>query len=54
MWLVFIFTMFYETPVFNTNSIESNQTTHSVASDLDLHCLPLSLLWDARLKWVNA
>ena len=25
----------------------------SVASDLGLHCLPMSLLWDARLKWLN-
>ena len=25
----------------------------SMASDLGLHCLPMSLLWDARLKWVN-
>ena len=22
-------------------------------SDLGLHCLPMSLLWDARHKWVN-
>ena len=26
---------------------------HSAASDLDLHCLPMSLLWDARHKWVK-
>ena len=26
---------------------------HSAASDLSLHCLPVSLSWDARLKWVN-
>ena len=26
---------------------------HSAASDLGLHCLPLSLLWDARHKWVK-
>ena len=25
----------------------------SAASDLGLHCLPMSLLWDARLKWVK-
>ena len=23
------------------------------ASDMALHCLPISFLWDARLKWVN-
>ena len=27
---------------------------YSAASDLGLHCLPMSLLWDTRLKWVNA
>ena len=26
---------------------------HSVPSDLGLHCLPMSLLWDTRHKWVN-
>ena len=25
----------------------------SAASDLGLHCLPMSLLWDTRHKWVN-
>ena len=27
---------------------------HSAVSDLDLHCLPMSLLLDARLIWVKA
>ena len=26
---------------------------HSAVFDLGLHCLPMSLLWDPRLKWVN-
>ena len=26
---------------------------HYEASDLGLHCLPMSLLWDTRHKWVN-
>ena len=34
----------------NANSIDPDQMLHS---DLGLHCLPISLLWDARLKWVN-
>ena len=25
---------------------------HSAVSDLDLHCLSMSLLWDDRHKWV--
>ena len=32
----------------STDSIDSNQTPFSVASDLGLHCLSLSFLWDAR------
>ena len=40
-------------PVINANSVEPNQTPRSVASDLDLHCLPMSLLWAARHKWIN-
>ena len=31
----------------NANSVDPDQTLHSMASDLGLHCLPLSLLWDA-------
>ena len=37
----------------NANSVDSDQTPRSAASDLSLHCLPLSLLWDARLKGLN-
>ena len=36
-----------------TNSGEPNQTPHSVASDLGLHCLPLSHKKDARQIWVK-
>ena len=34
-------------------SVGPEQMPHSVVSNLALHCLPMSLLWDARLKWVN-
>ena len=37
----------------NANSVDPDQTPRSVASDLGLHCLPMSLLWNARLKWVK-
>ena len=37
----------------NANSVDPDQTSHSVASDLGLHCLLMSHLWDARHKWVN-
>ena len=35
------------------NSGEPDQTPHPVASDLDLHCLPMSHKKDTRLLWVN-
>ena len=45
---------FIEIPLFYANSVDPDQTPHSAASDLDLHCLQMSLLWDAGLKWVNS
>ena len=36
----------------NANSVGTDQM-RSVASDLGLHCSSVSLLWDARLKWVE-
>ena len=46
-------TMFIEIPEFNANSVDPNQTSRSAASDLGLHCLPMSPKWDAKLKWVK-
>ena len=40
-------------PVLNANSVDPDQTPRSAASDLGLHCLPMSLLLDARLKLVK-
>ena len=37
----------------NANIVEPDQTPCYAVSDLGLHCLPMSLLWDARLKWVK-
>ena len=42
-----------EIPVHNANSVDPDHKPHSEAFDLGLHCLPISLSWDARLKWVN-
>ena len=41
--------------IFNikANSGDPNQTPHSVASVLGLHCSPMSHKKDARLKWVK-
>ena len=53
-WVVFLLSSCcIEIPVSNANSVDPDQTPHSAASDLGLHCLPMSLLWDARLKWVK-
>ena len=35
------------------NSGGPDQTPHSAASDLGLHCLPLTLLEISRLNWVK-
>ena len=34
-------------------TVDPDQMPCSVASDLGLHCLPMSHLWDTRHKWVN-
>ena len=51
--LYFFSPYFIEIPVFNANCVGPDQTPHCAASDLGIHCLPMLLLWDARLKWVN-
>ena len=53
VWLVFIITMLIEIHVLNANSVEPDQTPRSAASDRGLLCLPMSLLWNTRLKWVK-
>ena len=37
-----------QNPSQNVNSVDPDQTLRSAASDLCLHCLPISLSWDAR------
>ena len=46
------FTICIEIPAFNANNVDSDQTPHYAASDLCLHCLPVSLVCDARYKCV--
>ena len=41
--------MFIDIPFLNANSLDLHQTPRYAASDLDLHCLLISLLRDARL-----
>ena len=50
-WFVLLL-CFIAIPVVNANSVDSDQTLRSAASGLGLHCLPMSHLLDARLKWV--
>ena len=38
----------------NSNSVDPDQTSRSAASDRGLHCLPMSLLWVTRHKWINS
>ena len=40
---------FIEIPVFYADSVDPDQMPCSAVSDLGLHCLPMSLLWDTRL-----
>ena len=35
------------------NSADLDQMPHSVASDLGLHCSPITLLGISRLNWVK-
>ena len=35
------------------NSGDPDQTPHSVACDLGLHCLPITPLWVFQLQWVK-
>ena len=51
--MILLLLYFIEISEFNANSVDPDQTPRSVASDLGLHCLPMSILWDARQKWVR-
>ena len=41
-------------PELRANSVDPNQTTRCAVSDLSLHCSPVSLLWDAKHKWIKS
>ena len=45
--------MFYRNFSINATSVDPDQTSRFAASDQGLHCLPMSLLWDAKHKWVK-
>ena len=52
VWLALLLSYFVEIYEINANSVDPDQMPCSAASDLGLHCLSLSHLWDARLLWV--
>ena len=42
-----------ETSGIKANSVDPDQGPRSAASDLHLHCLPVTLFGVSRLNWVN-
>ena len=52
--LVSFYFWFVEIYELNANSVDPDQMSRSAASDLGLHFLSISHLWDARLIWVQA
>ena len=53
MFFFYLLSCFVEVSELNVNIVDPDQTPRSAASDLGLHCLAVSLLWDARLNWVK-
>ena len=47
---VLLLLCFIVIPVRNANSVYPDQTPRFAASDLGLHCLPMSLFWDASIN----
>ena len=53
VWLILLLWCFIEIPVLNAKTADPDLMPHFAASDLGLHCLPMSFLWEARHKWVK-
>ena len=45
-----VLSLIIEIVVLTANNVDPDRTPRSVASDLGLHCLPMSFLWDASHK----
>ena len=50
-WYTFSFLFYFESIFLLANNEDPDQMSRSAASDLGLHCLPMSQKWDARLIW---
>ena len=44
IFLVFIIMLFRDISVFHADIVDPDQMPHSVASDMGLHCLPMSCI----------
>ena len=53
VWWYFSFLFKFLYKIMQANSGDPDQTPHSVASDLGLHCLPMSHKKDASHIWVK-
>ena len=40
-------------PLLKENFVDPDKMPHFAASEMGLHCLPMSFLWDTRHKWVK-
>ena len=49
---IYYLSWFKEVSKLNANIVDTDQRSHSVASDLGLHCLPMSILSVAKLKLI--
>ena len=45
--------MFQQTRLQENNDAPDQTAPHDVASDLGLHCVPMSQKWNTRLIWVK-
>ena len=50
---ILLLSWFIEISELNTNIVDTGRRFHSAASDLGLHCLPMSILGEANLKCVK-
>ena len=51
--MYFFICILFRIDILVANSEDPDQTPRSAASDLGLHCLPVSQKWDTRLIWVK-
>ena len=50
---ILLLSCFIEIQVLNASRVDYDRMPHSGVSDHGLYCLPMSLLWNIRHKWVK-